>query len=136
MLYRDRVFVKVHGVPFQSQHLASAQPVESCEHYRYFELCPFDSLKKKFHLLCIIKAAFEAALPGTFDLIRRVCRYKVKLYGVFQRLVNVRVIVDNRIRAHPFQLCQVEILDILCRKVHQFYLASSEIRGDCLLHHH
>ena len=108
----DGVVLKVNRAPFQPQGFTSPQSVESAQEDRDLKASAFCSGKEFFNLVTIIEAANKAILPGPFHLVRRIRWDQVNFDGVFQRLMDVGMIVNDRIRRNPLQLLHIECLDV------------------------
>lgn len=68
-------------------------------------------------------------------LHRYILRHKIGFHCVFQRLMNDRVIVNNRIRFNGFQLFGIKLLDVPCFQSSQGVAFLAKIRLDYAFHH-
>ena len=93
----DGVVLKVNRAPFQSKGFASPQAVESTQEDRNLKARPFRCSKELFYLVAVVEAADKPILFRALHLIRRICRDQINLHSVFQRLMDIRVIVNDGI---------------------------------------
>ena len=91
------VALEINRAPFQPKGFASPQAVESTKENRNFKIRPFRGGKELFYLAAVIKAANIAILFWPFHLIRRVCWDQINFHGIFQRLMDIGVIVNDGI---------------------------------------
>ena len=133
VLNADGLVLKINGIPFQTNDLAAAQPVE-CSHDNA-ELCrvALDRCEELFQFLCLVDLRLELFLTRTFNAVCRVGTDHADLKSVLQAFADVGVIVDDRVcRNAAIQLMLIEILNVLgvLLKVLQGVVERLKIRDD------
>ena len=133
MLNADGLVLKINGIPFQTNDLAAAQPVE-CSHDNA-ELCrvALDRRKKLFQFLCLVDLRLELFLTRTLNAVCGVGTNHADLKSVLQALADVGVIVNDGVcRNAAIQLMLIEILNVLgvLLKVLQGVVERLKIRND------
>lgn len=106
------VLVKVEGVPLQADDLAAAQAVEGSEQDRKLQSCTGSSRKELVQLVVAVKAALKLLFLGALHLVGGIGCDHVHFGGVFQRLVDIRVIVDDRCGGYALELVLIEVLNV------------------------
>ena len=133
VLDADGLVLKINGIPFQTNDLAAAQPVE-CSHDNA-ELCrvALDRREELFQFLCLVDLRLELFLARTFNAVCGVGTDHADLKSVLQAFADVGVIVDDRVcRNAAIQLMLIEILNVLgvLLKVLQGVVERLKIRDD------
>ena len=133
VLNADGLVLKINGIPFQTNDLAAAQPVE-CSHDNA-ELCrvALDCCEELFQFLCLVDLRLELFLTRTFNAVCGVGTDHADLKSVLQAFADVGVIVDDRVcRNAAIQLMLIEILNVLgvLFKVLQGVVERLKIRND------
>ena len=127
---RYGVILKVNRAPFQPKGFASAQSIERSKKNRNLKICAFCGNKEAFHLFTVIEAADKAALFGTLNFIRRIRRDQINLHGVFQSLMDIGMIVNDRTSRDTLQLIHVKFLNVGCPQISEGDLFGLEIGND------
>lgn len=87
-------------------------------------------LKELLQLLQTVVIRDILLLLRTLHLVGGVVRNEVHLDGIFQRLVDIGVIVDYRTGRHGFQLVQIEALNMPGLKLAQLDAGFPKVRCD------
>ena len=92
VLNADGLVLKINGIPFQTNDLAAAQPVE-CSHDNA-ELCrvALDRCEELFQFLCLVDLRLELFLTRTFNAVCGVGTDHADLKSVLQAFADVGVI--------------------------------------------
>ena len=85
---RERVLLKVNGIPFQSDCLTAAQAVECTEQNRHLKFGSLGNLKESVDFIGIIEATDIAVFLRTLNLVCRVYIDQVNLHGILECLVS------------------------------------------------
>ena len=109
---RNRIVLKINGIPFQANRLTSAQTVEGSEKNRDFKLGSLYRLEKLLNLIAVIKAADEFCDLGPVHSVRRIHVNQLNLYRIFQRSVKHRVVMDNSSWGYTPELLGIEGLNV------------------------
>ena len=135
VLNGDGVPLKVDGVPFQPQCLAAAQAVKGGHLNQQGVRMILGRFQQPLQLLLPVIVRNVPLLLGALHLVGGVEGNQVHFDGVFQRLVDIGVIVDHRTGRHGFQLMQIKALNVLGLDSVQRQSGVSEIRCDLPLYH-
>ena len=131
----DGIALKVDGVPSQAQSLAAPEPVERGDLDQQRIGVILCRLKELLQLLQTVVIRDILLLLRTLHLVGGVVRNEVHLDGIFQSLVNIGVLVDDRAGRHGFQLVQIEALNMPGLKLAQLDAGFPKVRCDFSLYH-
>lgn len=131
----DGIALKVDGVPSQAQSLAAPEPVERGDLDQQRIGVILCRLKELLQLLQTVVIRDILLLLRTLHLVGGVVRNEVHLDGIFQSLVNIGVLVDDRAGRHGFQLVQIEALNMPGLKLAQLDAGFPKVRCDLPLYH-
>ena len=85
-------------------HRAGPQTVERGEHHPELKIRPLNEMKQPIQLLRVVGMGFKPFLARALHPIRRVAVDQSRLICILQRLVNVRMAMDDRVRTDLFDL--------------------------------
>ena len=133
----DGLFLEVDGVPFEPQHLLSAQTVEGRQLDAQLQQISLHRLEELGQLLGVIGDHLVAVFPGPLDFVGGVAVDQVRFEGVLQSLADVGVAVDHRVGAALplLQLVTVVLLNVPGGQIleQQLGVALLEVGNDLLL---
>lgn len=115
---------KVDRLPSEADDLAAAQPVERAEDDRELDGIAAHRAEKLVELRLVVDTADEGRLFRPLDAVGRVELDKAHLDGVLQRLADVRMAVDDRVRTHALD---VQTVLIVLLNVHRRELAERQV---------
>ena len=134
VLNGDGVPLKVDGVPFQPQRLAAAQAVKGGHLNQQGVRIILGRFQQPLQLLLPVIVRNVPLLLGALHLVGGVEGKQVHFDGVFQRLVNVGMVMNHRGCADTFLLRQAEVLNVLCGQVLERHFLFVEVRCYDLLY--
>ena len=130
---RNRSTLKVDGIPLQSQHFTPTESVKSGHQHRQLQLGSPKGFKHLLHLVRREKDRLKAVLSGPIHLVRHILHQHIGLDRIFQRRVDNRVIVDDRIRLYLSDHFGIKHLQVSGFQLPQGQISLAEVRPDWLL---
>ena len=104
---RDFVIFKINAVPFKPQHFAAAETVKRSHSYQQTEIMIFCHFKKfaDFFNIVVVRKIFS--FLGAVYLVGGIKVDQIHFHGIFQSLMNICVLMNNRVCFDRIQLMKI-----------------------------
>ena len=133
----DLLVLKVHRIPLQAQRLASPKAVGDDQHQRDLDRFSDNDFLQLGDLIHGVEGADLLFLPRRRPgVLGDICADKLILAGIFQRTVDIGVMLLDRVRRERLQLEAVILLQMIRPQIPQLDPAFLEVRDNVCVHDH